>query len=353
MTTPSPPPAAGPGYLTEALRRAGVLGQGGSVAGVTVERVTTTILSHIFHLRTAYAGDADGAPAALVLKAGLPERPGGPWQGGRREVAFYRDVAPATPPGLLPRCFDAHWAAADGSWHLLLEDLTATHATATRWPLPPGLAQAEAIIRVRARFHAAWWDAPGLGDAIGTWPESPAADRQRLEERYAAFAGELGDRLPPERRAFYARLLDAVPRLAARTEGCRHMTIVQGDAHIWNCFLPRDGGGDARLFDWDAWRLDVATDDLAYMMATHWYPAQRRAAEQPLLDAYHAELLARGVTGYDRAALRADYRLSVLWQAVLPVQQHAMGIPPVIWWNNLERIHLAIEDIGCGDLLGR
>jgi hypothetical protein len=29
-----------------------------------------------------------------------------------------------------------------------------------------------------------------------------------------------------------------------------------------------------------------------------------------------------------------------------------MGIPPVIWWNNLERVLLAVEDLGCRDLLG-
>jgi hypothetical protein len=27
----------------------------------------------------------------------------------------------------------------------------------------------------------------------------------------------------------------------------RAVTIVHGDAHVWNCFLPRDGGSDVRL----------------------------------------------------------------------------------------------------------
>jgi hypothetical protein len=27
------------------------------------------------------------------------------------------------------------------------------------------------------------------------------------------------------------------------------------------------------------------------------------------------------------------------------------NIPPVIWWNNLERIHMAVEDPGCRELL--
>ena len=55
--------------------------------------------------------------------------------------------------------------------------------------------------------------------------------------------------------------------------------------------MPKDGAdGEVLLFDWDSWRLDTATDDLAYMMAMHWYPEFRQRAEKPTLDCYHAEL---------------------------------------------------------------
>lgn len=73
--------------------------------------------------------------------------------------------------------------------------------------------------------------------------------------------------------------------------------------------------------------------------------------ERPLLDRYQAVLVAHGVRGYDRRALEDDYRLSVLWQITTPVWQAANNIPPVIWWNNLERILLAVDDLGCLDLL--
>ena len=52
-----------------------------------------------------------------------------------------------------------------------------------------------------------------------------------------------------------------------------------------------------------------------------------------------------------RRALQEDYRLSVLWQILTPVWHHAARIPPVIWWNNLERIHMAVDDLGCRELL--
>jgi aminoglycoside phosphotransferase (APT) family kinase protein len=86
-------------------------------------------------------------------------------------------------------------------------------------------------------------------------------------------------------------LLDRAQRLIKHTDGRRAVTIVHGDSQVWNCFLPRDGGSDVRLFDWDTWRLGVAAEDLAYMMAVHWYPDRRRLMERPLLDAQGGQRL--------------------------------------------------------------
>jgi hypothetical protein len=139
----------------------------------------------------------------------------------------------------------------------------------------------------------------------------------------------------------------------ARYLSHRNVTLIHGDAHVWNVLMPKDEqSGDVRLFDWDTWRIGLPSSDLAYMMAMHWYPELRRYRERPLLDRYHAALLAQGVGGYDRRALDDDYRLSVLLQILTPVLQAAYDIPPWIWWNNLERILLAVDDLGCRELLG-
>ena len=347
------PKAGGAEQITEALRRAGVLGDG-RVTEVTVEKSFATVVSYIFRLRLTYEGAPAGAPPSLMLKTGLVGGPGGEWEGGRNEVAFYADVASATPEGLVPRCFDAHWDAGTKAWHLLLEDLTDSHFIATRWPVPPTVEQCETIVRTQARFHAAWWDDARLGTTVSKWPDDAAMDQftQRLSDNFALFAKDLGDRLSVERRELYRRLLEQAPRLVARYRRRHHMTVVHGDAHVWNCFLSKAGGPrDAKLFDWDTWRLGVGTADLGYMMAMHWYPERRKRTEGGLLDAYHDELMAHGVQGYDRQALQDDYRLSVLWLVTLPIWQHAGKIPAVIWWNNLERIHLAFDDLGCRELL--
>jgi hypothetical protein len=350
MESEALPRAASAHHITDVLRRSGELGKG-RVRDLLVESSRTTLLSRVFRLRLNYEGTTD-ARSTLILKTGLPGSASERAHSGHREVEFYAQAGEVS-AGVVPRCFEAFLDQDTKDWHLLLEDLTDSHVIGTKWPLPPTIEQCESIITALARLHAAWWDNPRLGVSVGTWLDSETTKQgiTKLADRYKVFAERLGDRLPTKRRDLYKRFLDAAPGLLVRYHSRRMLSLVHGDAHVWNFFLPRDGGDDVRLFDWDAWRIGLATNDLAYMMATHWYRERRQRMEQKLLDHYHAVLLRHGVHGYDRRALQDDYRLSVLWQMATPIWQEAIDLPPVIWWSHLERIMLAIEDLGCGDLL--
>jgi thiamine kinase-like enzyme len=352
MTAELLPTAAQAEHLTNVFRRSGLLDDG-SVAEVAVESSRATVLSRIIRLRLTYERPETYAPSAVVLKTGLPDRMDKGWNSGRQEVAFYAHVASATPAGLVPRCFEAAWNEVSNAWHLLLEDLTESHVLVSGWPLPPSTPQCESILRAWARLHAVWWDEPRLGNSVGSWASKSEEESyfQRFAERYERFCDRLGDRLPRQRRDIYERFLSAAPTLLERYHTHRNLTIVHGDAHVWNCFLPRDEEDGILIFDWDSWRIGSATSDLAYMMAMHWYPDRRQHLEQSLLDHYYAALLAEGVRGYDKHALNEDYRLSTLFLIMRPVWQEGINLPAVIWWNNLERILLAVEDLGCRELL--
>lgn len=216
-----------------------------------------------------------------------------------------------------------------------------------------GGARCEAILTALARFHAAWWDDPRLGVSVGTWFDEAAMEqrRQQSAELIARFADRLGEDLSSGRRDLYDRLIRSTPRLHRRYHAHRNMTIGHGDAHVWNFFLPRDGGADVRLFDWDSWRINLPTNDPAYMMAVHWYPDRRQRLETPLLAFYHTVLQENGVSGYNQSDLFDDYRLSVLWQMLTPVWQAAANIPPMVWWSHLQRVMAAVDDLGCRALL--
>jgi hypothetical protein len=340
-------------HLNAILRRAGVLGDL-RVVDVTIVSDRATLMSRIIRLRLTYDRPANALPGGLIVKTGLAEAPGTEWWNGRQEVAFYNDVAPSLPAGIVPRCFEAHPADAATPWHLIMEDLTETHTLATEWPLPPPEAQCRTIVKSLGRFHAAWWDDPRLGVTVGARLDDAAMDRfiRQVAGHFDVFADRLGDELSSERRAFYERLMAAAPQLHKRYRNARNITLGHGDAHVWNCFLPRNGSDDVRWFDWDGWRVRVPTNDLAYMMAVHWYPERRQRLERTLLDHYHSVLLENGVRSYDRAGMQEDYRLSVLWHTTTPVFQAGLKLPPMIWWNNFQRIMAAAEDLGCRELLG-
>ena len=351
MTAEILPTAAEADHLTEVLRHCGALGPA-RVDGVTVANAFVKQRSHTRRLRLNYEGAAGDAPEFLILKMGHLDSAGRPAYANRREIAFYRNIAPSLPASVTPRCFEVVESTDTTPWHLLLEDLSDSHFIATEHPLPPSKEQCESIMTAWAKFHAAWWDDPRLGTSVGTWP---AADWEEylpiFARQLADFTNQFGRFMSPERRALYERLLDPGSRLLARLHARRNLTLVHGDAHWWNCFLPRDVGNDVRLIDWESWRINTATTDIAYMMAMLWYPEMRHRLERPLLDLYHATLLARGVRGYDRQALDEDYRLSILWLILRPVGQAAFNIPPRVWWPNLERIFLAVDDLDCRDLL--
>jgi thiamine kinase-like enzyme len=354
MTRPALSSAAGitPAWLTDVLRDHGTLADG-RVTEVAVEAPRTTLVSSVATVRVAYAPPVPaGVPTRLFLKMtrdGLALETFQPV--GLAEVEFYRTVAPlmAEPP--VPRCYDAAFDAASGRFHLLLEDLSETHAVVSDWPLPPTDAQCEGIVETYARFHAAWWDDPRLGHGVGALLDL-GRYTQVLAESVGRFVDFLGERLSRERRARYERMLGASARLARRHLTGKHVTLVHNDAHVWNLLYPRSGvTRDVRLIDWDSWRPRIAARDLAYMMAVHWYPDRRRRCEADLLRRYHAALETHGVRGYALDALRDDYRLAVVEHLSLPVFQWAAKLGSWIWWGHLERIMLAFEDLGCEELL--
>jgi hypothetical protein len=53
----------------------------------------------------------------------------------------------------------------------------------------------------------------------------------------------------------------------------------------------------------------------------------------------------------DLDALRHDYRHAVVRLLSVPVFQHSAKLPAAIWWSHLARIFLALDDLGCEELL--
>jgi hypothetical protein len=340
-----------PDWLTETLRRAGVLTFG---RVVTVEPDTSKPFGSIVsRLGVIYSADASAdAPQKLFIKIANPELhqkyPGR----GKREGEFYGAIPAADYSRLpLPRCYDA--GTSDAGFHLLLDDLTDSHVILPH-PFPPSGIQCEQVVDGLARLHAYWWDDERMGMSLGR-----SADQKSVfsgdEDYYPAFADFLGEALWDERRAIFERVLGAAPRLHERLQK-GNLTLIHGDAHAWNFLYPHDPSAAAVLIDWEAWDTDVGVFDLAYLITLFWFPAHRARMEKTLVQRYHEKLVANGVGGYGWDDCWNDYRHSVIrllfrpvwWQHARPDDLHWGEI----WWPRLERVICAYEDLHCDELLG-
>ncbi len=363
-----------PEWLTRALLEWGHLYVG---QVVRVSRIAAEVMprSSGTRLQVAYSSDAlpQEAPRRLYLKLSLqPE-----FEMGSREVEFYRVVAPAMQAGILyeqlpfVRCYHAAYspesevpagsrgevpAGSRGSrYHALLEDLSETHSATDR-TLPPTQVETGQMVDALARIHAFWWEHPRLGDDVGQrpTPESIGDLMASAATTLPAFLDFCGDRLPSARR----RTLEAIclggwpARRVERLLSGRGITIVNRDIHPGNILYPRDPVRDrVRVADWESWRVDAGTDDLAYLMAAHWYPERRARLERRLLERYLERLHLYGIAGYDQDACWYDYRASIIRVLFFLVGGWRPGRAPALYWDRMERALMAYEDLGCRELL--
>jgi len=298
----------------------------------------------LFTLHIQYAeASTQTRPNRLFLKLGKSSK----------EFFFYNTIARSmtTPP--LLRCYYAAYDPGLDQTRLLFEDLSETHFQ-TEWPLPPSAHLCSQTVQELAKIHALWWQDPRLESEFrSVIPQGRAwVDRRRLaREKLPEFMDFLGDRLAPARRKVYEHLLASPAHLWEKENNAPQQTLLHGDMHFWNVFYPLDPDGSLYLFDWNMWDAGCPSDDLAYMMAVHWYPERRQWLEGELLKVYHRHLVNCGVTNYPWKDLQHDYRASVIRSLLIPAWQWVHGIDAGVWWSHLERVFLAFEDWKCDDLI--
>jgi hypothetical protein len=344
---------ATPEWLTSVLRQAGVLEHG---LVTQVEKHTQEVIfgSFVSRLKLHYSDDTPSStPRRLLLKVNSREVQFGIPGLGKKEPQFYNAVSDHM--GNLPivPCYSAIYSAAQGSYHLLLADLSDTHISFPPSQLPPTRQHCEMIVDALADVHAHWWQHPKLGKEIGEIPtsESLADEVKTAAEFFPKFVDFMEDRLSAARVKVHEQILTLLLPLLVE-HFTTNLTLIFEDVHAGNFLYPRDPLRD-RLYiiDWEQWGVDIAPHDLAYMMAMFWFPERRVRLEQSLLQRYHHRLQARGVSHYRWDDCWYDYRLSVMRLLFHPVWQWKHDTHPDRWFIHLERLHLAFEDLNCAELL--
>jgi thiamine kinase-like enzyme len=342
-----------PDWLTAVLRREGVLSSG---RVLSLEQDEVDASSYVAHLTVSYPLEAPaGAPRHLVVKLAYPGLEQRMRQRNKREVALYAFLR-ERPAGLpVVRCYDAVYRTDETDrFHLLLDDPSrSSHRAYPHSAAPPTREQCEVIVDVLAEIHARCWQTRNFDDVFagngarevhtGEWTEELGPWIDRI---VPAFLEVMGERLSPERRSLYVRIAERLDARLRRREVDRvNLTLTHGDVHVGNFLYPTDPSGQPLVLDWKRAAMAPPTRDLAYMMALSWFPATRRAWETDLLRRYHGSLIDHGVSGYGWDDLWEDYRLSALKHLLEAVWGWSVRQNSAIWWNHLERITLAIDDL--------
>ncbi|MCP4425581.1 MAG: aminoglycoside phosphotransferase family protein [Chloroflexi bacterium] len=341
-------------WLTQVLRRQGLLPQGKATKIEWGEsRQTNVSLVRKFAVR--YDRETT-APTRFFLKIPNPD-----FLWGDREVDFYKRIALEMRQQWewdeLPflHCLDVVYDAENGRSHILFPDISDTHY-AIENGAPNLAAHREQAIDAFARLHAFWWEHPRLGQGVGERMTAADIDESiaATQEKARDFIQFRGPDLSPEHRAILENVVAAWPerRLAHLLAG-KGITLVHRDLHPLNALYPRDPAvHHTLLIDWQSWRVDTGTDDLAYYIACHWPDAVRQETERPLLQRYHRQLVALGVDNYAWDDCWYDYRASIirclffLIAAWNPVQ-----IQRGWWLPKVERGLSAFAQLDCREIM--
>ena len=347
---------ATPEWLTAALSASGAL-SAGSVIEIEIE-AGEGIWSQNARLRPRYSADASGdCPTSLFLKMVRIDVEDDE-SFGDSEVAYYtRDYVDVLDAPLI-RCHQAVYSTAKDGYHLLLDDVSATHMEMTE--RLPTLEYAMALADGLAAMHARWWGDDRL--AAAGQPIHEPAHIQRFVDIAVAGVPHVLDHATTELAVHWPdlihRLIAQHPKaIIERTRNSNGFTIVHGDTGCTNILVPRHGFRpiyliDRQPFDWSltTW---LGVYDLVYAAVLDWPVAHRRNLELPLLHRYHDQLLAHGVTGYAWEQLWSDYRLMIPMGVYIAVEYSRGGLnrsSQRIWLAYLQRTLTACDDQDCAAL---
>ena len=310
-----------PEWLDRILHESGIIEPTVSVISIGTEPIGTGQVADSIQTRVCYSGDT-AAPASFVAKTSSAKEQSR--AAGRselnylREVRFYQEIAPRLSVRV-PRCHHAEIDSNNTEFVLLLEDLS---------PARPGdqlrgctVEEVGAAVEQAAHIHAPFWGSVELkGNA---WLDISDTYWARFIEMmpgwWSGFVERYRDRLAPDDielgQAFTDHIADYYAALRTIP-----FTVQHGDFRPDNVlFDALDGKVPLAVLDWQTVIFAPGTVDIAYFIGGALSPAMRREHEGALLERYHGELVAQGITDYSMTDLLRDYPIGTFQNLVIGV----------------------------------
>jgi hypothetical protein len=308
-------------WIESALRSAGVLGKE-HVESIETQPIGAAqgFLSSMAIVRIKYDRPTDAAPAGVVVKlmpvAETFRETEHETHAFAREVAFYRDVAPALDVRV-PRVY--HAVAEETGKALVFEDLSHLRAG----DQVAGMRHEEVLATVRqiARVHASFWESDRL-TSLDWLPDHDQMWRQGYEGHWPGFEREFAVRLGAEAIALGQRVLANLDWMKQRV-AARPATLVHFDLRADNLLFGEPRTNDAVvILDWQLVNRSMGAIDPTRLLGGSEPASQRNGHHLEVFTAWHEALLTHGVAGYEFEDALADFRLGALFNLMVPVRAH-------------------------------
>ena len=233
-----------------------------------------------------------------------------------RDVAFYRTLLPAMRKKFgaddLGVCdgYDACYDIDAGQSHVLIAGLPSGYKQHHE-KVPPTRRHFAQLADALARIHTCFWRDERLGNTIGL-PVTEARlddDLKRQRDGFERFLSDSMINLAPDQRAALSAVAGRLPAdYRDRLLSGRHLTVIHNSLKPANLAYSHRA---CRILDWKRWRLGLAAEDLAYLIAYHWPAAKRKFEEPRFLQRHWAEMRRHGVSDYAFDEFMGDYRTAI------------------------------------------
>jgi aminoglycoside phosphotransferase (APT) family kinase protein len=241
---------------------------------------------------------------------------------GVAEARLYAEVGSQLPVRT-PRVWHAAYEESDGSFVMVLEDLT---ASGCRFPTPSDddiVEVAGSAMDELAILHAAF-----QGRDL-EWLRTPSGMRRKPADaetasRRAQFIVSALDQFADDMPAVFRRLGDlyasrSLDIVALFAQGER--TLIHGDTHSGNLFVDQ---GRTGFYDWAVAGRGPGVRDVGYFLCNSLPIDTRRAEEESLLARYRGALARHGIE-LDAVTAHEQYRLFAVYSWIAAASTAAMG----------------------------
>ncbi len=291
----------------------------------------------------------------LFIKAAKPDSKNNAYHDkSMREVSFYRFLLSHQDIDLpVPNCYDAYSSEEVGEFFIILEDLSDNYSAVSDSDLMNEniwFCCAESL----AKFHAAFWNDPQLiKDEKSVMSEQKTESKIRSSREYLnRFLKEFQDTFDEKTIRIFEHALEINNTLIREPTERSHITVCNGDSHIYNFMVPYDNSNEPVITDFQFWGNGLGTGDLAHLTRVNFSDELKKTIQIPLIKRYYETLQKYGVKNYSWEECLNNYRREVASMVLIPMWQFCcFGLKYEEWIGDVEGLIFNYECMNCEEII--